>query len=259
MYIPERDTKGRPLYAPMKPSGLSDGTLVTHDLCDKTTWYQESTEHLGVELSENPLGLTKVFKNSNHTHWIDLTHGKLYGEDSVVNKRIPKVYIDGVGQIGGYSVNYVAGEITFEEVPTGVVTADFWKAGSSCFSVIPTTGKILALEHAELQFSADVVMDNAITFEIWVYNPMDLPNKIPYKTIKYKNIKDIINAANLGQGYIPKISGLQNDILVFPFNYIATKPLQSSVGAELRVKIEGDEELSGEWATATFYFLSEDE
>jgi len=256
MFMPDRDTKGRPLAAQVKPSGLSDGTLVTHDLCDKTTWYQKSTEHTGILLS-NTTGNT--YGNGSHTHWIDLTHGKLYGEDSVADSREPKVYIGGVEQNSGFTIDYSAGEVTFDSAPGGAVTADFWKAGGSTFSLIPDAGKILALEHAELQFAENVVMSSPIRFEIWVYNPADLPNKVPYKVIRYKNIKDIINAANLGQGFIPKISGLQNNILVFPFNYIATKPLQSSVGAELRVSIENDVELPGEWATATFYFLSEDE
>jgi hypothetical protein len=254
--IPERDSKGRVIGASVKPSGLSDGTLVTHDLCDKTTWYQQSTEHTGVALS---LDSGTTYKNSSHTHWIDLTHGKLYGEDSLSDQKEPKVYDNGVEVTSGFSINYADGSVTFDSTPTGPVTADFWKAGSSLFTVTPDSGKVLALEHAELQFSEDVVMSAAINFEIWVYNPADLPNKVPYKTIKYKNIKDIINAANLGQGYIPKISGLQNNIIVFPFNYIATKPLASSVGAELRISIDGDVEFSGEWATATFYFLSEDE
>jgi hypothetical protein len=254
-FIPERDSKGRPLSALMKPSGLSDGTMVTHDLCDKTTWYQESTEHTGISLTASGLD----YNHADHAHWIDLTHGKLYGEDNVANLREPKIYVDAVEVTTGFSINYSTGVVTFDSTPSGAVTADFWKAGSSCFSVIPDAGKVLSLEHAELQFASDVMMSSPIRFEIWVYNPYDLPNKVPYKVIRYKNIKDIINAANLGQGYIPKISGLQHDILVFPFNYIATKPLQSSVGAELRVSIEDDVELAGEWATATFYFLSEDE
>lgn len=254
--VPLRDTKGRPIYAPVKPSGLSDGTLVTHDLCDKTTWYQQSTEHTGISLS-NISGNT--YGNVSHTHWIDLTHGKLYGEDDLIDKKEPKIYLDGVEQNSGFTIDYSLGQVTFDNAPSGVVTADFWKAGSSLFTIIPSVGKVLALEHAELQFSENVIMSGAVNFEIWVYNPNDLPNKFPYKKIKYKNIKDIINAANLGQGYIPKISGLQHNVIVFPFNYIATKPLQSSVGAELRISIDGDGEFQGEWATATFYFLSEDE
>ena len=45
----------------------------------------------------------------------------------------------------------------------------------------------------------------------------------------------------------------------FPFNYATVKPFQSSLGAELRLKIDGDEPFSGEWGNATFYILSETE
>lgn len=255
-FIPERDSKGRALSASIKPAGLSDGTLVTHDLCDKTTWHQQSTQHTSILL--NDLG-GNTYGDNSHAYWIDLTHGKLYGEDDLADQKEPVIYVNGSQVTDGFTIDYAAGTVTFDSPPAGAVTADFWKAGSSLFTVTPDAGKILSLEHAELQFAKNVVMQNPIRFEIWVYNPNDLPNKMPYKTIRYKNIKDIINAANLGQGYIPAISGLINDVIVFPFNYIATKPLADSLGAELRIYIENDVELQGEWATATFYFLSEDE
>ena len=117
----------------------------------------------------------------------------------------------------------------------------------------------MMIEHAELNFTKDIDLNAAIAFEIWVYNPYDLPNKVKYQEIVYKNIKDIISSANLGQGFIPKCSGLENDVLVFPFNYATVKPFQSSVGAELRLTIDGDEPFPGEWGNATFYILSKDE
>ena len=80
-----------------------------------------------------------------------------------------------------------------------------------------------------------------------------------YKRKRYKNIKDILNSANLGQGVIPAIDNFTNDILVFPFNYVTTQSLLSSQGAELRVSLSDDTALTGEWATATFYIMSEAE
>jgi hypothetical protein len=227
------DTSGNKLVALMKPTGLSDGTLVTTDFCDK---------------------------HASLSHWIDLTHGKLYGEDSLTNKMIPVIYDNGVEvPDSDYTIDYSLGEVTFTSAPTGPVTADFYTAGSSVFTIAPTAGKRLSLEHSELQFAEDVKMNSPINFEIWVYNPADLPNKFKYRSIRYKNIKDLINAANLGQGYIPKLWPLTQNVIVMPFNYIATKPLESSVGAELRISVDNDVEYEGEFATATFYFLSEDE
>jgi hypothetical protein len=251
------DTSGNKLVALMKPTGLSDGTLVTTDFCDKTTWYQGATSHNNATLG-NTTGFT--YKHASLSHWIDLTHGKLYGEDSLTNKMIPVIYDNGVEvPDSDYTIDYSLGEVTFTSAPTGPVTADFYTAGSSVFTIAPTAGKRLSLEHSELQFAEDVKMNSPINFEIWVYNPADLPNKFKYRSIRYKNIKDLINAANLGQGYIPKLWPLTQNVIVMPFNYIATKPLESSVGAELRISVDNDVEYEGEFATATFYFLSEDE
>ena len=96
-------------------------------------------------------------------------------------------------------------------------------------------------------------------FEIWVYNPYDLPNKIKYRHTKYKNGKDFINAANLGQGYIPAFDNLTEDTLVFPFNYVTLKTFKNSEGAELRLSVDNHEQVSGSFGTCTFYTLTEDE
>lgn len=246
---------GRPEMQIMKPEG-SSATKVTHDWCDKTTWYQKSTQATGETMTDSGDGLTF---NSANTHWIDLTHGKLYDEYSLADKKEPKIYDNAVEVLTGFTINYTTGDVTFDVAPTGPITCDYWYAGSSEWALVPDPGRVIFIEHAELNFAADVVVSSSFNFAIWVYNPADLPNKVPYQIVKYKNIKDIINAANLGQGYIPKISGLVNDVLVFPFNYATVKPLQSSVGAELRITVDNDQEVTGEWSTSTFYVLSEDE
>jgi hypothetical protein len=240
----------------MKRVGLSDGTKVSHDFCDKTTWHQESTEHTSITLSDQG---SNVFKHTDHTHWIDLTHGNFYQEDALADQKEPVIYDNAVEVTSGITIDYAAGTVTFDSAPTGPVTADFWKAGSSRYTVGPESGKRLLLEHAELQFSEDLDMDAPIYFQIWVYNPADLPNKVIYRQVVYKNIKDVINSANLGQGYIPAISGLTQNVIVFPFNYLSMIKLDSSLGAEMRVSVGNDSEFAGEWGTATFYFISEDE
>lgn len=269
-------TTGRPEIQTMKPEG-SSATRVTHDWCDKTTWYQESTQVTGETMSDSGDGLTF---NSANPFWIDLTHGKLYDEYNLSDKKVPKVYDNAVEVTTGFTIDYSSGDVTFDSTPTGPISCDYWYAGSSCYILAPTPGKTLFIEHAELQFASNIEMNNPMNFQIWVYNPLfnganpvDAddetwypgkpgglnPLKFIYQIIKYKNIRDIINAANLGQGIIPKVSGLVNDVQVFPFNYATVKPFQSSLGAELRVTIDGDIAMTGEWATATFYILSEDE
>ena len=236
-----------------RPEGSST-TLCTHDFTNKSTWYQGSIEVTGETLSAN--GLTYSAVNDG---WIDLEHGKVYNEYAIENKRAPKIYDNAVLITTGFTINYEDGEIVFDNTPTGPITADYWHGSDSTFTVSPLSGKYLIIEHAELNFTKDIEMTTPLNFEIWVYNPADLPNKVKYQNIKYKNMKDIISAANLGQGFIQACGEITKDILIFPFNYATVKPLSSSLGAELRITADDNIELNGEWANAAFYILSEDE
>lgn len=249
-----------PMVAIYKPEG-SSGSIATHDWCDKTTWYGSSVRVLGEELSLTANESGKEYDSTNQ-YWIDLVHGKKSDEDEISTPYLAKVYVDAVlkTEVTDYTVNYASGLVTFIEVQTGVVTADYSYATNSTFKLAPDAGKVLILEHAELQFSTNINLQNQfIDFEIWVYNPYNLPNKFMYKRKRYKNIKDVINSANLGQGVIPAIAGLTNDIVVLPFNYATIQPLQSSVGAELRISLSNNVPFTGEFSTATFYVVSQTE
>jgi hypothetical protein len=209
-----------------KPETFST-TIVTHDFMDKTTWYTKSVRVTDAVLTQE--GLTF---SSEHTHWVDLTHGKVYLEDTVNASGAYSVIvkIDDVVQTDGFEVNYNEGKVVFDNDPGGVVKATYSYATESTWILAPYPGKKILIEHTELQFARNVQITNPIDFEMWVYNPHNLPNKFLYNRLRYKNIKDILNANNLGQGYIPAIGGLANDVLVFPFNYASLLPLQSSVG-----------------------------
>lgn len=250
------DVQKIPRVAVYRPEG-SSSTVISHDWTDKSTWYNKSTRVTGETLT---LDTGKIYDFANQ-NIIDLTHGRLYDEDAYLSGHELKVYDNAVlkTEDTDYTMNYTTGKVTFDAAytVTGPVTADYSYASGSEWVLKPATGKVLHIEHAELQFSANVDM-SPVAFEIWVYNPADLPNKIKYQEIIYKNIKDVIGAANLGQGYIPSIDILTQNIIVFPFNYATVKSLKDSDGAELRVRILDDQPFLGEFATATFYVLSED-
>lgn len=237
------------------PEGSST-VYVSHDWTDKTTWHQKSTR-VTDETVTSLLGYTYV---SAHTNWIDLTHGKIYDEDTYASACTVVVKVNDVVQSSGYTIDYAAGSITFSSSKLGTtVKVTYSYAGSSVWTLGPASGKVLNIQHAEVQFYQNVTMNAAMLFEIWVYNPYDLPNKMLYQRIKYKNEKDIINSANLGQGIIPQFGNLADDVLVFPFNYATIKSFKYSQGAELRVSVENDVALTGGFATVTFYILSQDE
>lgn len=258
-----------PKVAIYKAQGDSE-IKVSHDFTDKTTWYQESVKVMNEVLVVES---GKIYTSSK-TYWIDGNHGKIYMEDDITSDGTPMVYggvpkylaiikNNGSDLVMGqdYEIDYVTGKVTLDAsyTPSGDVTATFYYATTSMFTVIPEMGKMLNLQKSELQFTDDLVMNTPVNFDIYVYNPMDLPNKILYKRTKYKNIKDIINAANLGQGYIPAVDVMTRPVLVFPFDYATEKTLRSSQGAELRISLVNDVPFTGEWGTVTLYVMSEDE
>jgi hypothetical protein len=230
---------------------------VTHDWCDKTTWYQKSTQVTGETLV---LDAGTTYKAVNK-YWIDLINGKVYDEDiaNAGGTYNVKIYDNGVEQTSGITLDYSNGKVAFDSAPTGPVTADYYYAGSSEFCVAPAAGKVMIIEHAELQFTKDLSITSPIYFEVWVYNPVDLPNKMLYQRITYKNVKDLIASGNLGTGSIPACDNISQEILIFPWHYTTTKPFQSTLGAELRMSVADDSELTGEWGVATLYCLSKDE
>ena len=257
----------------------SSATRTTHDFCDKCTWYSKA-EHVVSKTLIFDSGLTYL---TGDTHLIDATHGKIYGENSLTSNNqhykvnlgqgLPdgriypiKVYDNGILLVEDvdYSVDYRAGSITLDGgfTPSGALTADYYKATTAEYILQPYPGKIMTIEHSELQLSVDCNMNRSITFEVWVYHPDQITYpgvKIPYSMITYNNIKDMLNACNRGTGKFPAMSGLVNDVVVLPFDYATSKPFRSSLGAELRVTMDGTDEISGEWATATFYITSGDE
>jgi len=245
----------------------------THDFCDRTTWYTESVRVEG-EVPTLDTGLTYSLANPNV---IDVVNKKVNRQDTLPQYRIV-VYDDGV-EISAYTVNHAEGKITLDGTPSGALTVDYSYENGSEWIIQPLSGKVLIIEHSEIQFAIDVSMTSPLRFEIWVYNPLfnpastilpedptynpmaDAPRnqlRFQFQNVQYNGMKDLVNEANLGTGTIPAIDDLP-ECVVFPFNYASIKALKSSQGAQIRVTSVGDAEISGSFGTATFYCLTKDE
>ena len=269
---------GTSLMAVKKADGTSF-TAVTHDFTNKCSWYQGSKQKVDEVLTGSGTGPYSGSEND----WIDVESGIIYQQHKYP-EHIPVVKIDDVVQTSGYTVDYALGEVTFDTTTSGTVKCSYSYADSGDFILEPEAGKCIGLEHSEIQFTKDVNITTPVNFEVWVYNPLvDLgetidpddktwypgkptpvgynPLRFLYKFEKYNNIKDIINTANLGQGSIPAMpnAGIDTDVLVFPFNYVTEIKLASSTGAQMRVTLDSHTAFTGEWATGTFYCISETE
>lgn len=267
------------LRVAIEKSDLPSTTKVSHDWCDPCTWYTNSvrvTDKVLVQDENDP----HIF-SSGDIWWIDLTHGRCTDENDVAAAYKVIVCYDGVPIVEGtdFTIDYPTGVVTLGEgfevegQIEGEVTATYSKATDSLFILEPATDKVLILEHAELNFCKDCFVTVPINFEVWVGNPsfnpklpqsVSNPLRVLYKRKKYKNEKDLINAGNLGQGYIPKWGNLTGDVVIFPFNYITLQKLKSSQLAQLRLSLDPDSNgdpipLAGTYSTASFYIMSENE
>jgi len=265
-----RSPSGTPLMEPQPREG-SSAIVVSYNWCDPCTWYGDSVQVTDEQLSDSGNGLTW---DSAHSNWIDLVHGRLYGEDRISSLYRPVVKVNGVqmterpafaNEGGDYLVDYTAGTVTFFASQAGhTVTADYSYENGSTLYVRPEAGKVLIVEDSEVQFSLDIIMNDTIMFQPWAYNPYDLPNKVPVaQATVYKKIHDFIDESRGVYPVIPAIGGpvrgTQHDTLNFPFLYKTIKELRSSQGVEVRVWLKDHKHMDGEFATATFYCTSKDE
>lgn len=266
MGVPRTDDNV-PLFAPSPRTG-TELITTTHNLADPTTWYTTSERVEDATLTDSGDGLT--FESGEV--WIDLTHGKLFDEDAIVADVAHGfevvVKVNGVEKTerapfatsgGDFVVDYRNGKVTFASSQAGAtVTATFSKMVDSVFALVPLSGKRIDIEEVEAQFSSDVEMNDSIVFEVWAYNPADLPNKVRVDRTRYKTFKNFIDEALGSYPVIPAIGGPSNrgalhPIYGFPFRYGTIRSLSSAMGIELRVRLENDVPFGGEHATATFY------
>lgn len=271
VYIPKKtDASKNQKVSVYEPEGFFK-SYVSHNLCDPTTWYQESTQATGEALTQviPPSGLVYSFA---HTNIIDAENGKITGEKdyslsfdtftystTLRSKYAVKIYDNGILQTAGYVIDYAGGTVTFDTLPNGNVTADYYYAGSSNFKLAPSSGKILKIRHVEIQFTTDISFSSPIVQRIKAFNPLAPPSKIEVEHIEFINEYDVICIGNEGTGLIPKYGALAHDMHVFPFAYGRTIDLKSSEGSEINVELEDDTPMGGTFSTVTFYTTDEDE
>ena len=212
----------------------------------------------------------------------------LFAEHSEYDVVVKK---NGTTVTSGFSINYHEGKVVFESPndPADEVTATFYHlngvARPSEWILTPPPGFKYLIEHVELQFENNVgVFQDVIRFEVWA-NPSfttgspkginiaaydatgwidpyfgkswpHAPTAMGQFRARYRNMADIVNAANEGKGTIPPCAELTEEIVVIPFNYLQALTLDSKMGTLFRMRTEQDKELStliGSLATATFY------
>lgn len=273
----------RPIVALSKPDSTKK-TVITHDWTDSTTWTEASVRVVDEVATDGGAHTTYTLA---HPNVIDTYHGKLSQEDFLLDSggnsyrvgvkvnSVAKTEQDPHSAAGGdFTVDYAAGSVTFLLAlqPTDTVTVTYHYATSSVFTVKPETGKSLRVEFAEVQFSDDVVLNDAVVFQpmglVDVFAPQLMPGvpsgtKIPLgNPVIYKTMTDFQNDAVKSYPVYPVLGGpgwrgSQRPVIVFDWDYLSSTVLRSDYGLEIRVFLQHDVALGGYYATATFYCVSE--
>ena len=230
---------------------------VSHNFCDKTTWYTESVEVPNEPLTVSGGSDDKIF-TSAHDFWIDLDNGKVPYEHRMREEYSPVVNVDGVPQTEGYTLNYESGIVTFDESQAGaVVTAQYHYAGGSGWYLSPAAGKIMKIIGTTVKFSDDAVLDmeHSISFQLYVGGGSSAYGS---PTV-YNNLEDVIKCC-MGKAYVvPSFSTVTRQTIALPFDYITSKDLASSIGALIKIKLANDEPMTGTFGIVTADCISVDE
>lgn len=263
----ERNSDGIPLQS-SEPRVGSELIKVTSNFCDPTSWWYDSARSESETMTDSGDGLTF---NSTHVNWIDVISGKLfYDPDAEPTKNVTiSVTVDGTPATmvdplypsdgGDYTVNFAAGTITFGASQSGkTIVASYAYAQSSLWALVPIDGKAIDIESVEAQFSEDAIIRDTVQFELWGYNPSDLPNKILYGSSLYRSMRNFVDEAQGSYPVVPAIGGdegrgLPSAIYGFPFRYGTVRRLSSENGIELRIRLSKDTPFGGSHCTATFY------
>jgi hypothetical protein len=263
-------------------AGFSNFTIVSHDLSDRTTWYQKSIAVVAETLTDSGDGLTF---NSANPHWVNingpkltLDYAKVLERDGSLSKASVRnilIKVNGVAKVEGtdFNVNYPAGTVTFVSSQSGnTITANYphnnGVAHCSEFLFLPPTDKMYRIEHVESQFSRNAVFTNPIMIEIWAGGTDGHSvNLAAYggfagayfdagygqSRSAYRNVNDLINWCNNEYPIIPACGNLTQDVLCFPFLYIVHPVISAKQGAVIRLFTRDDLEITAEVCTVTLY------
>jgi hypothetical protein len=237
------------------------------------------------EVPSEPVGET--YYQLVNASVIDTYHGKITYEDFLKDAagfsyRVV-VKFDGVTKVeqdphygtgGDYTIDYATGRITplTWARGAGVVLVTYHYARTSKFWLRPSAGKKLLIESVECQFSANIVLTDTAVFQpkglASAFAPqLGLPEgtKIPLgNALKYKTMRDFMNDTMKSYPGYPPLGGntwrgLGQAVHIFDWDYTRTTDLMASSGMEIEVRLEHDVPYGGEYATVTFYCVSDDE
>ncbi len=233
---PRKQEDGTPVST-LAPRVGYERVIASHNLADKCTWFNESVRVTDEALIDLGDGLTF---GSAHTHWVDMTSGRMHRDSQWValqqaeNPEDPHGYqvvvkVNGDEKAmrrpfatsgGDYEVIWDTGEVVFFSPQSGnTVTASYSYAYGGSFTLKPNPGKKLVIETAEADFSTDLELDSAIIYSVWGYvdvfapqlvgNPYPSGTLIPIQEDSFGRAYSIIQEAKGAYPLIPAIGSTE--------------------------------------------------
>ncbi len=220
--IHKRDTEGRSISV-SEPRVGDEVIVVTHNFCDKCSWYGDSIRVTDVILTGS---VDHLSFSSGIPYWIDMASGRVLNDDGEVDRQRTEnpgdphgwqvvVKVDGIAATmrepfqpsgGDYEVIYENGSVNFFEPVTGSVAASFSYAAGSTWYLTPVAGTVVKVEAAEADFSNDIVMNDSIEYSFWGYAAAFAPeyveagalqptDRVKLKAKLYKRYQQILQEA----------------------------------------------------------------
>jgi hypothetical protein len=258
----------------------------THNYCDPCSWFGDSIRAKGEMLTDSGDGLTFT---STHVNWIDMISGRMHNDTAWVyyqqqdNPGDPHGYqvvvdVNGVQATmrepfevsgGDFEVDWDNGVVVFFASQSGkTVTADYSYATTSTFHLAPRPGKILIVEDAETDVSADMIMTDDILYGGWYWDGSEWVDadfyifhraqqimteaKGDYPAFKAVGATEAEKALSIKE-FRRRSRGMRTDQQSVPFNYATIREIVQ--GTELRVWLKHDRPYQGEAVTMTFYCI----
>ena len=234
-------------------------TVVSHDLCHPTTWYQKATQ-----VTDEILRRVDDAYTTAHKNLICLRRGFMYQENTLTFQESFNVKVNDVvvTDLTKFEVEPITGTITFVDgfittPATDVVKCTYEHGEDSTYEIQTCTDYLWRILKTEVQLDAGIIITSPVIMEIVIDHPSYGAN-IVMKQYVYKNLRDFLNGSNLGYS-IPAFGGTKEDagysgqVIILPFPY--KKPTELGVGlnARIRIRLEDNIAANGKFGTVTFY------
>lgn len=233
---------------------------VTHDFTEPCTWYGDSVRVTEV-LTDSGDGLTW---NSARKNWIDPQSPKLHDSKGVIAEGkaktgdawgyLPQVRVQGTLQsprprrandwsLGGdYYIDYPNGQVVFETQPSEAPEVTYhYATGSACY-IVPSEGRSLEIEMAEVQWSVNVDFNADIIQQVEV--PDGEGGWDPVEVGWYSSFWELLDEARGSfprQGPVGGTPGWRGtngqEVEHAPLVYNAIKAIKASLGMRMAVYI----------------------